>query len=83
LRLIFLTMQAELIEALQRQLSSNLQTKKKKRKKRHRSLNKQQELRDLREMRESLMMPLDEFEDPMKRSDPVYQPEETDYVSET
>jgi len=75
-------MQAELIEALQRQLSSNLQ-KKKKRRKRHRSLNKQQELRDLREMRESLMMPLDEFEDPMKRSDPVYQPEVTDYVSET
>merc|ERR1719419_401610 len=29
------------------------------------------------------MMPLDEFEDPMKRADPVYQPEETDVVSET
>jgi len=76
-------MQAELIEALQRQLSSNLRTKRKKRKKRHRSLNKQQEIRDLREMRESLMMPLDEFEDPMKRADPVYQPEETHFVSET
>lgn len=76
-------MQAELIEAVQRQLSANLHKRKKKRKKRHRSLNKQQEVRDLREMRESLMMPLDEFEDPMKRTDPVYQPEETDFVSET
>ena len=29
------------------------------------------------------MMPLDEYEDPMKRTDPVYLPEEKDFVSET
>jgi len=76
-------MQAELIEAVWKQLGGALRLKKKKSKKRRRSLNKEQEARDLREMRESLMMPLDEFEDPMKRADPVYQPEETDVVSET
>jgi len=76
-------MQTALIAAVQKQLSGRIYKKKKKKRCKVVKQEIEFEKRDLQEMRESLMMPLDEFEDPMKRVDPVYQPEVRDAVSET